>query len=81
MSWLLDAIILVILAVGIFLGWKRGFVKTAIIAVSGIISLLVSLFLSKPVSGLLEWMELPKAVTIIIAFIILYLIIKVLLRL
>jgi len=80
MTLFLDLVVLAVLVLGALLGWKRGFLKTAIIAASGIISLLVSLFLAKPISNLLSFTDLPEIANVVLAFIILYFVIKLLLR-
>lgn len=81
MNWLLDIIIAAILIVGIVLGWRRGFIKTAVIATSGILSLLVALLLTKPCSVIFGWLDFPTALIRIITFILLYIVMKVVLRL
>lgn len=81
MSWLLDVIILVILAVSVFIGWKKGFIESAVSAVSGIASLIAALLLSRPAALALKGLELPDAAKRIIAFAAIYLLTKLVLRL
>ena len=79
-AWILDIIVFVLLVYGAFMGGKRGFVKTAIIATKGLLSLLVALLLTKPCSGLFSWLDLPTAIIRIITFVVLFLLMKLVLR-
>ena len=54
MGWLLDLIVLLIIAVTIFMAYKRGFVKTLISACSFLLAILLTSFLSAPLTELLE---------------------------
>lgn len=81
MSWILDLIVAGIIAVTVFLGWKRGFVKTAVTAVSGIASVIIALVLTVPVASALEGLEIGKAAATLIAFVVIYIAAKLLLRL
>ena len=76
MGWLLDVVILAIIAVAAFLGWKKGFIKTAADSASGLISLVVAFLLCRPLSLLMEWTELPVILNIAISFVVLYFITK-----
>lgn len=81
MNLILDLIIAGIIAGTVFLGYKRGFVTTAVIAISGIVSLIAALIFTGPVSGMLEGLELGKAATSIIVFALIYIAAKLLLHL
>ncbi len=76
MSWLLDAVILAILTFSVIEGWKRGFIKTAASAASGLISIIAAFILCRPVSLSLGWAEIPESLKIAISFVVLYLISK-----
>ncbi len=79
MSWLLDAVVLAIIAFSVIEGWKRGFIKTAVSAASGFISIIAAFILCRPVSYSLAWAEIPESLKIAIAFIVLYVISKLIL--
>ncbi len=81
MSWILDITVLAIMAITIFLGWKRGFVKTAVVAASGIIALIVAMLLTGPISSALDDIGIGKAFVTLITFVIIYIASKLLLRL
>ena len=77
MGWLLDVVILVILAVAAFFGWKRGFVKTLVFSTSNFISLTIAFVFCRPLSVYLEWTELSEVLNVVIAFSALWFITKV----
>ena len=54
MFWIIDLIILVILALCVFLGYKRGLAKCAIKILSFIIALVISFIFFKPVANLIK---------------------------
>lgn len=81
MIWILDIALLAIIAISVFLGWKRGFVKTAVVAASGIISLIVAMILTGPISDALEGIDIGKAFLTLITFVVIYVASKLLLRL
>lgn len=72
MGWLLDVVILVILAVAAFFGWKRGFVKTLVFSTSRFVSLAVAFAFCHPISLYMEWTELPEVLNVVIAFLALW---------
>lgn len=72
MGWLLDVVILVILATAAFFGWKRGFVKTLVSSASRFISIAVAFAFCRPISLYMEWTELPEVLNVVIAFLALW---------
>lgn len=81
MSWLLDAVILIIIAGSIMEGWKKGFIKTAVGAASGLISIFTAFILCVPASCVFGWADIPESLKIAIAFIVIYLLSKLVLYL
>lgn len=50
MSWILDLIVLALIAVGVFLGARRGFVRTAVEVVGCVLILAVAVTVAEPLS-------------------------------